>query len=221
MSSSREILTDGARRMGLPLEPAALERLLAYYAQLLKWNRKINLVAQAPELELLETHFLDSLTLLPLLPPPDTSAVPLPLLDIGSGAGFPGLVLKCCLPERLDVTLVEPRQKRVAFLRQVVRTVGLGTGVRVLAQRLEPGERGSWPLITSRAFASIADFLALSATLSPPGGRVICMKGPRAEEELALWQQQDQADLFRLQEVRSFALPFSGAARHLLLFIRR
>ncbi|MFH7320037.1 16S rRNA (guanine(527)-N(7))-methyltransferase RsmG [Desulfurivibrio sp. D14AmB] len=219
-SPSRQILTDGARQLGLVLEPTALERLLLYYAELLKWNRKINLVAQAPEPELLETHFLDSLTLLPLLSPVPTPD-PLALLDIGSGAGFPGLVLKCCLPERLDVTLVEPRQKRVAFLRQVVRTVGLGAGVRVLAQRLEPGESGSWPLITSRAFASMADFLALCAGLSTPGGRVICMKGPRAEEELALWQQQDQAELFRLEEVRSLSLPFSGAARHLLVFQRR
>ncbi|HET97721.1 MAG TPA: 16S rRNA (guanine(527)-N(7))-methyltransferase RsmG [Desulfurivibrio alkaliphilus] len=218
-SASRQILTDGAHRLGLVLERTALERLLAYHAELRKWNRKINLVAQAPELELLETHFLDSLTLLPLLSPAPTLE-PLDLLDIGSGAGFPGLVLKCCLPDRLAVTLAEPRQKRVAFLRQVVRTVGLGSGIEVLARRLEPGESGSWPLITSRAFASITDFLNLCGGLSPPGGRVICMKGPRAEEELALWQRQGQAEFFRLEEVRSLSLPFSGAARHLLVFQR-
>ena len=218
-SSSREILTEGAGRMGLPLEEAALERLLAYYSELLKWNRKINLVAQAPELELLESHFLDSLSLLPLLPS-NSPAAPLHLLDIGSGAGFPGLVLKCCRSESLEVTLAEPRQKRVAFLRQVIRSLALGPGIRVLNRRLEAGENGAWPLITSRAFASIADFLGLCATLSPPGGLVICMKGPRAEEELARWQQQGQAHLFQLLEIRSFSLPFSGADRYLLLFSR-
>ncbi len=116
--------------------------------------------------------------------------------------------------------MAEPRQKRGAFLRQVIRSLALGPGIRVMDRRLEPGENGTWPLITSRAFASIADFLNLCATLCPPGGRVICMKGPRAEEELACWQRQEQSHLFQLQEIRPLSLPFSGATRYLLLFHR-
>ncbi|MDZ7642675.1 MAG: 16S rRNA (guanine(527)-N(7))-methyltransferase RsmG [Desulfurivibrio sp.] len=237
----RELLAEGARRLGLTLEEAAGRRLELYFHELLKWHRRVNLVARAPEPELLETHFLDSLTLLPLLDSPATEAPAasqplagdeppasmtssLSLLDIGSGAGFPGLVLKCCHPE-LALTMVEPRQKRVAFLRQVIRQTGLGAASEVVTGRLEPGggllADRCWPLITSRALASVADFLALCAPLSPPGGRVICMKGRRAAEEIEQWHRGDLADQYRLQEERRLQLPFSGDARCLLIFEKK
>lgn len=250
-------MAEGIRCLGLPPDEAAVLRLCRYYDELGKWSRKINLVADAPRLEQLETHFLDSLTLWPLIaelladsgaggpPPSPGSANPvtlpgnaagdrlrpdlpenpapagLELLDIGSGAGFPGLVLKCWRPQELAVTLVEPRLKRVSFLRQVIRTLQLD-GIRVLPQRLEPGEPppGNFPLITSRAFTAIAPFLELCATLSPPGGRVICMKGPRAEAELAGWRREQPASPFRLEQVVRLTLPFSQAQRNLLLFRR-
>jgi len=161
-----EILADGLARMGIVLAHEAVDRLARYFQELKKWNSTYNLVGKAPDQDLIEKHFLDSLTLLPLM---QEWGCPSPLLDIGTGAGFPGLVLKAALPE-LQVTLLEPRQKRVAFLKHIVRTLGL-RGVTILAARLEPEGQLAYaaanqastpttlpphPVITSRAFTRIA-----------------------------------------------------------------
>lgn len=110
--SNRRLLLDGAAQLGINLEPAACERLQIYLNELMKWNQRINLIARnTGEQQAIEIHFLDSLALLPLLTRTDDAVH---LLDVGSGAGFPGLVLACVLPEA-HFTLVEPRQKRVSF----------------------------------------------------------------------------------------------------------
>ncbi len=198
-----------------PLPDQRLEQLWLYFLELDKWNRKMNLVAQAPTLDILETHFLDSLTLLPELSDG-------PLLDVGSGAGFPGLALKIACPE-LSVTLLEPRQKRVSFLRHVIRTLKL-TGIQVVADRLATDGQafmqthGQFPIITSRALAEIGQFLGLVEAIAPPQGLVLCMKGPRADEELVAWRQQSPASPFVVERSVLFSLPFSGAGRSLIVF---
>lgn len=214
-----QFLDRGMQALGLaPLPESSLAGLGQYFVELQKWNRTINLVARAADEEVLESHFLDSLTLLPEIANG-------PLLDVGSGAGFPGLVLKIARPE-LAVTLVEPRQKRVSFLRHVIRTIGL-TGVTVVEERLvanDPGfsaAHGQFPVVTSRALAEIAPFLDLVADMVAPHGQVLCMKGPRAEEELHLWRQQAVASPFVLDRCVTFALPFSGAKRSLVSFRKR
>ena len=219
--SSSAILNKGLAAMAIELADPTVAALCRYLAELKKWNAKMNLVAKGDDRSLIETHFLDSLTLLPLL---TELPSPGPLLDIGSGAGFPGLAVKCALPE-LAVTLVEPRQKRVTFLRHVIRTLQL-KDVEVATSRVEPGDtaingtRASFPLITSRAFADIPAFLAASHGLSPSGGLVICMKGPRYEEEITAWREAAPQSPYRLQKVRSMRLPFSGSERHLVVFER-
>ncbi len=214
-ASSRQLLAQGLSTMGIALDRQAEERLLAYCGELLKWSEKINLVAKMPLAQVWETHFFDSLTLLPLL----TAS---PLADIGTGAGFPGLVVKIARPE-LEVILVEPRQKRVSFLRQMVRTLRL-EGVQVLCGRLEPtnpviaGTPVSAPLVTSRAFTAIPAFLLHAEAISPAGGRVLCMKGPRAEEEIAAWRREQPKSPYRLAEICEATLPFSGMIRKLVVF---
>ncbi|MEW6500993.1 MAG: 16S rRNA (guanine(527)-N(7))-methyltransferase RsmG [Thermodesulfobacteriota bacterium] len=215
------ILRDGLARLGLSLDDAAVAGLCRYHAELAKWSRKMNLIAKAPLAEVIETHFLDSLTLLPVL---DELPAGGPLLDIGSGAGFPGLALKIARPA-LAVTLVEPRQKRVSFLRHVIRTLGLAN-IEVIEERIEPGqttlkgEVRSFPIVTSRAFTAIAGFLACTAGLNPPGGAVICMKGRRAEEEIAQWQTLAPESPYTLTKTFETALPFSTIPRRLLLFTK-
>jgi len=216
-----EQFREGLAGLGLSLAPAQIAQLDIYFQELKKWNRRFNLVGQADDRQLLETHFLDSLTLLPLL-----DSCPEPgLVDVGSGAGFPGLVLKIARPDLL-VTLVEPRQKRTAFLRQVIRALGL-QGVTVRESRLEKAapEFAGWqetiPIFTSRAFTSIGDFLDLCAPFSAPDGRVICMKGRKAEEELAEWRDLHPASPFILSRTVTTALPFSGSPRKLLVFTKQ
>ncbi|MDD5759064.1 MAG: 16S rRNA (guanine(527)-N(7))-methyltransferase RsmG [Desulfobulbaceae bacterium] len=212
-------LNSGLLSLGLePLSAPCLARFWLYFLELEKWNRKMNLVAKATEKDILETHFLDSLTLLPEL-------IDGPLLDVGSGAGFPGLALKIAKPE-LSVVLLEPRQKRVNFLRHVIRSLHL-QDIEVVPDRLTADDQafistyGQFPLITSRALAEIDPFLALVAAVSPPAGRVLCMKGPRCEEELAAWRQQSPCSPFVMERGVHFALPFSGAGRSVVIFRKK
>ncbi|HIJ89792.1 MAG: 16S rRNA (guanine(527)-N(7))-methyltransferase RsmG [Desulfobulbaceae bacterium] len=219
-AQSKKILQEGLTAMGIPLDEQARHRLVAYCGELLRWSAKINLVAKAELREIWETHFLDSLTLLRVLPVPESTQQP--LLDIGTGAGFPGLALKAARPE-LPVILVEPRQKRVSFLRHVIRTLGL-KDIEVLCGRLEKnsplvdGKSLSVPIITSRAFTNLGEFLLHAEAVNPPGGRVICMKGPRAEEEIADWRNEQPDSPYRLQEIVALTLPFSGKVRNLVIF---
>jgi 16S rRNA (guanine527-N7)-methyltransferase len=220
MTSSADLLVRGLAALGQELSAGQIAQLVQYFLELKKWNRRINLVAAGPDAQLLENHFLDSLTLLPLLDP----CPPPGLVDVGSGAGFPGLVLKIARPD-LSVTLVEPREKRTAFLRQVIRLLGLRE-VQVLEERLEQEapEFAAWrqaiPLFTSRAFTAIGPFLALCEPFTCPGGRVICMKGPKAGEELQEWRQQHPESRFALTATLETKLPFSGIPRKLLVFTR-
>lgn len=209
-------IADGLAALAIePLPAPCLSQLWRYFTELSKWNRSINLVAKASDQEILENHFLDSLTLLPAI----ASA---PLLDVGSGAGFPGLVIKIARPE-YEVTLVEPRQKRVSFLRHVIRALGL-TGIKVSDQRLTAGDpafskaHGQFPTITCRALTEIAPFLDLIENISPPQGRILCMKGPRASEELNGWRAHAPDSPFTVERCIPFRLPASGAERTVVIF---
>ena len=217
---SKKILRQGIAAMGIVLDDPAQERLVTYCEELLRWSAKINLVARAELHEIWESHFLDSLTLLRVLPP--LGETQQPLLDIGTGAGFPGLALKAARPE-LPVILVEPRQKRVSFLRHVIRTLGLKK-IEVLCGRLEKdcpevdGQSLSAPIVTSRAFTNLGDFLLHAASVNPTGGRVVCMKGPRAKEEIGAWHLAQPGSPYRLREIIQLTLPFSGKVRNLIIF---
>lgn len=200
----------------LQLNAAALGRLEAYWLQLRKWNQKINLIAKGTtDEEIVENHFVDSLTLLPLLAGDNVH-----LVDIGSGAGFPGLVVKAARPD-IRLTLVEPRQKRVAFLGHIVRTLQL-SDVAILACRVE--ERHCFvslpPVthITSRAVSDIGGFLAMTKPFFTLGLKVICMKGPKWQEELAAATPLLARLPLAPPQICQRILPVSGAERVLLTF---
>jgi 16S rRNA (guanine527-N7)-methyltransferase len=212
----RQQLQQGCDSLGIVLDAAAVERLFVYFTELTRWGRKINLIAKGtPDAEILEKHFLDSLTLLSLLDVPDPR-----LLDVGTGAGFPGLVCKAVRPD-LTVTLVEPRLKRVSFLRHVIRTLNL-SGVEALACRVEDEillpSNLVFTHITSRAVTDIAEFLGLVSRLCGPGTTVICMKGPKWQEELETLRQSSPALALHHSSTLERQLPFSAAKRALLIF---
>jgi 16S rRNA (guanine527-N7)-methyltransferase len=226
MISKEQALTRlglGLSTLAIKVPPAAvLDRLWLYFTELLKWNSKINLVAKGPELDLLENHFLDSFTLVPTVQMYLRKEPSQRLADIGSGAGFPGLVLKIACPD-LPVTLVEPRQKRTAFLRHIARTLNLEK-LTILEERINKDDQqflqkhGQFSLITCRALASIQDFLDMTAHIAAPAAKILCMKGPKAEDELK--SRPRQADCFEVTSSSSFTLPFSGAARTLIVFTK-
>lgn len=209
-------LVSGLKSFGLTLTPEAVERLARYFTELVKWSKKVNLIAKGMDVgQIVESHFVDSLTILPQL----GGAAP-HLLDIGSGAGFPGLACKAAMPELL-VTLVEPRLKRSSFLGHIVRTLGL-TGVTILTCRIEDEAQLPSDLafshITGRAITEIGPFLQMVTRFAPTGARVICMKGPKWREELTAAAEIVSRSPYKLSEVVDHVLPFSGAKRSLLLF---
>ena len=224
-----EILRQGLEVMGLAacIDQQARARLLSYIQELKKWNRKINLIArQADDLQIIEKHFLDSLTLLPQLRSwygSGEGPLRCALLDIGTGAGFPGLVLKAACPD-LEVTLVEPREKRVSFLKNIIRILQFDA-IEVVAGRIDSDRKypaglkqGGYDLITSRALTDIAAFLKMAAPFLSPGGRVVCMKGPQGLGEAKAYQTAGGREGWILLEISQWLLPFSGSRRYLVSF---
>ncbi len=215
----KERLVKGLSRLKIDLDDDAVDRLHIYFVELKKWNRKVNLIAKGSGDDLIiENHFLDSLTLLPLLQGGDVH-----LLDVGTGGGFPGLILGAADPS-IRLTLVEPRLKRVSFLKHIVRTLAL-TQVDVLACRIEdevqlPSET-VFTHITSRAVNEVAPFLEMVVRFSHPDLQIICMKGPKWQEEVDRASDIVQSLHFVQSQVVSSVLPFSSAERALVVFKTR
>lgn len=209
-------LTEGINKLQLEFTDDALIRLEIYFKELKKWSRKVNLISRSSSDEdILEKHFLDSLTISPLLHKPGAH-----LLDVGTGAGFPGLICKTALPQ-LKLTLVEPRQKRVSFLRHIIRTIGL-QDVAVLDCRIEDDKRLpsnlSFSHISSRAVSDIHIFLGMVERFSAGDARIICMKGPKWQREV---EQVSEliCKRFSREQVIEHCLPFSGGRRTLLIYV--
>ncbi len=213
----RKLFIRGLDRLGIGLEKERVDAVLLYCRELQKWNRRINLIARnTPADEVLEKHFLDSLTLLPLIEQYGGQSPT--LLDVGTGAGFPGLVLAAVMPE-LEVTLVEPRQKRVVFLRHISRTLQL-SNVRVVEDRLEDANLSGedFTFITSRAVADGGRFIAMLADVPGADSMVIVMQAADALEQ---WLQGSEGSGWQLLENIKILLPFSGVPRLLSLIRKR
>jgi 16S rRNA (guanine527-N7)-methyltransferase len=214
VSADRCLLSQGARQLGIVLEAEASERLLIYLAELVKWSRRINLIARdTPEAQIIENHFLDSLTLLPLVQGQEQGQglESVHLLDVGTGAGFPGLVLAAVLPEA-RFTLVEPRVKRVSFLRHLIRTLGL-TNTVLVADRVEaftPDWQGRFTHITCRAVAEPGLFLPLVRPLVNLETRVLLML---TRTQALDGIEQLPSGRWRIVDTLTLTLPFSRAPR--------
>jgi 16S rRNA (guanine527-N7)-methyltransferase len=176
-------LSGGAAEIGISLGPNELERFAAYQRELLLWNRRINLVSENSSQEIVHRHFLDSLTPAPFLNRTDGA-----LIDIGSGAGFPGIPLRIVLPG-LKLTLVEASRKKSSFLAHIVRTLRLD-GVQVLRERVETlmaAEHLSarFDTLISRAAFKLPDLIRMASFFLKPGGQLIAMKGQYPDAEMA------------------------------------
>ena len=161
------------------------ERLDIYANLLLRWNRRINLVGRHTEASLWERHFADSLQLAPLLPPGTSTGV-----DLGSGAGFPGLVL--AIASGVHFHLIEADQRKAAFLREVAAAVS--ANVVVHASRAEDAEIGIVDVVTARAVAPLKQLLRLSAPFLGLRSTALFLKGEKVDDELtdaeAEWQMK-------------------------------
>ena len=175
--SPAEQLAQGLSAMGLDLSAERQERLLAYVTLLYKWNRTYSLTALREQDKAVSHHLLDSLAILPFVPPGS-------LLDVGSGGGTPGIPLAIARPD-LQVTLLDSNSKKAAFLQQAAIELGL-SNVSVHGGRVEQYHPAiGFAAITSRAFAELADFVTLTRHLLAPGGIWLAMKGIMPREEMA------------------------------------
>lgn len=203
-------LIEGARVLGVDLASGAVEAFSAYLDELVRWSRKISLVSDAAPDVVVERHFLDSLTPVGLLREMGVTS----LLDLGAGAGFPGIPVKIAMPE-VELTLMDSVGKKVHFVRRVIRALGL-TGARAVHARAEGAEPaggvGPVDCVISRAFASLEDFLELSAPYLAPGGAAVAMKGPKAKEE-----GPGRTEGFTLVEAREVEVPFTGRTTTLVV----
>ncbi|MDR2992091.1 MAG: 16S rRNA (guanine(527)-N(7))-methyltransferase RsmG [Burkholderiaceae bacterium] len=178
-----ERLHAGLVELGLALTNAQQCQLLDYLALLVQWNRVYNLTALRDPAQMLTHHILDSLAVIaPIRRYWGDRVQPARLLDVGSGGGLPGVVIAICQPE-VAVTCVDAVAKKAAFIQQAAGALGLPnlTGRHARVESLA----GPFDLITSRAFASLADFTALSRGALAEGGVWLAMKGKRPDAEIA------------------------------------
>lgn len=198
------LLDQGLAELSLDFSTSQRERLLTYLELIEKWNRVYNLTAIRDRTLMVSQHLLDSLAVLPHL---DGQT----LLDVGSGAGVPGIPIAIAAPERA-VTLLDSSHKKAAFLQQAVTELGLAN-VTVRRERVEawrPEHR--FDVIISRAFAELAEFVLAAAHLLARGGVLAAMKGLYPHEEIVRLP-----DGFRVRAAHTLAVPGLAAARHLIL----
>ena len=193
-----------------------------YQSLLLKWNQKINLTAITDPEEMIEKHFVDSLSLVPLLlrwlslsENVSRETFSPSLLDIGSGAGLPGLPLKIAFPN-LRLTLVDAVKKKCDFLKEVIRSLSLKEA-EVRHETLRGQSIGVFDVVVSRATFSLKEYLSLAVPQLKPQGIVVAMKGPEVESEVHEAREALRSFHLKPFESVSFELPHSKSQRRILM----
>lgn len=179
-------------------------QLLYYLQQLLFWNKAYNLTAIKDDQQALIKHIFDSLSIVPFLPAGD-------LLDIGTGAGLPAVMVAICQPQRA-VTALDSNQKKIRFIKQVASELGL-KNLTPVASRIE-AHVGSYQVITSRAFASLVDFVTHSQSKLADNGIICAMKGVEPIDEIQALQNEWQIN------TQVLTVPELHESRHLIYLQR-
>jgi 16S rRNA (guanine527-N7)-methyltransferase len=215
-----EQLADGIRRMGLEPTAAQCRQFSSYIDLLRQWADKINLTAIVDPLAIIDRHFCDSLALWPALGLTTLSAIPntTRLLDVGSGAGFPGVPLKIMAPQ-IGLTLLEPRQKRAAFLQVLIAALGC-TQSQVTTSRLVEFSRSitrDYTCIVARGVGQFDDLITGSVGLLTHDGILAFYLTERQSKSKEILKPRAG---FKVRDY-PYKLPFSGLERRLLLLIRQ
>ena len=202
-------LKQGSQKLGLDLSEEALNLLLKYQDALVLWNKAYNLTAIRDPKEMLVKHLLDSLSILKDLPKGR-------LLDIGTGGGMPGMIIALCQPERQCV-LLDSNGIKIRFLKQFIADLKL-TNVIAVQTRVENEDSihdlGQFDVITSRAFASLTDFINASKPYMHQDSIIASMKGLVPHDEVEAFKNEFSCDIIALK------VPRLDEQRHLLLLKR-
>lgn len=212
--SAAEKLAQGLAQLKMALPAETQQTLLAYVALVQKWNKVYNLTAVRDEDRILTHHLLDSLAVVPHLTSMTalavTAATPLTILDVGSGAGLPGIPLALALPG-VQVTLLDSNSKKAAFLNQAVIELKL-SNVDVVCERLEKYQsKQLFSLVVSRAFSDLPAFADMAGRLVAADGLLLAMKGVHPVAEIAQLKSG-----FKLCGVTPLTVPGLEAERHLV-----
>ena len=205
-------LQQGAQTLGITLDQQQQQQLLAYLSLLAKWNKVYNLTSIREPAQMMTHHLLDSLAVVPAFAAADN------VLDVGAGGGLPGMILAIWAGKArpaMRVSMIDTVHKKTAFLTQVKAELGL-SNVSIHTARVEQLQVAQkFDVITSRAFAELADFINWSAHLLTDDGQFIALKGVRPDEEIARLPAG-----WEVSEIRPLAVPGLDAERH-LIFIKR
>ena len=197
-------LESGIARLGLEIPDNAVDFLLAYMELLKEWSGTYNLIAPKERDFLLARHVLDSLSIAGYLQAGS-------LLDVGTGAGLPGLPLAIIKPE-MKVTLVDSAGKKIRFIRHVARSLNL-PNIQALHQRVEAFQNGEFfANITSRAFASLSAFAEATRPCTDDSSRLLAMKGACPDREL-----EELPEWVHVGSVEKLEVPYLHAERHLVI----
>jgi 16S rRNA (guanine527-N7)-methyltransferase len=209
------MLAQEMNSIGFPLSNNEINSFETYAAELIKWNRKVNLTAITKDSEIAIKHFFDSISLVPYIKDSDR------LLDIGSGAGLPIIPLKIIRPE-IPMVSVDAVAKKINFQRHIIRTLNLQKieAIHARIETLHKTHCHSFSLITSRAFTRLDRFVSLAAPLLSDGGMLIAMKGDFAEGEIAASDETVNANGFTVTSIQRYTLPL-GMGRRVLTFIKK
>ena len=197
-------LQQALSELKLPLSDEQQLQLLYYLQQLLFWNKAYNLTAIKDDQQALIKHIFDSLSIVPFLPAGD-------LLDIGTGAGLPAVIVAICQPQRA-VTALDSNQKKIRFIKQVASELGL-KNLTPVASRIE-AHAGTYQVITSRAFASLVDFVTHSQSKLADNGIICAMKGVEPVDEIQALQHEWQIN------TQVLTVPELHESRHLIYLQR-
>lgn len=211
----KRIIASGAGEMGIRFSGAPMEQLVRFAKLLNEWNGKINLTAITDPGEVAVKHFLDSMAGLPYIPEKGS------LLDIGSGGGFPGLVIAVLRPA-LSVTSIDSVRKKVSFQQQLIRTLGLASA-RALHTRAEAlsAKAERYDIVVSRALGALDMFVTLGLPVLAERGRLIAYKGALggdSDDEIETLKSL-HTDLS--VSIHTYLLPSSGDRRSLVFIGRK
>lgn len=211
----QDLLVQGAAELGIRLHDTQAAQLQRYAALLQEWNEKMNLTAITDDEGIAVKHFLDSMTAL------ETGHVRGRVIDVGTGAGFPGLVLKIVRPD-IRLTLLDSLQKRLTFLEEVVGQLGV-EGVEFVHARAEDGARRmreQFDTVVSRAVANMTVLAELCLPFLKVGGRFLALKGPLADEELERAKRAIHILGGVVESVFEAKIPFSELS-HKIIIIKK
>lgn len=207
------LLVKGSRELGITLDSRKIQKFLSYHELIKKWNSKINLTSVTDDSEIIVKHFLDSLTVSEFITDGPN------ILDIGTGAGFPGVPI-AIVRESLNITVLDSRGKRIFFINEVLRELGL-SNVKTVPGRAEDITNGvsrkHFDYVITRAVGDIKEVINLSVPYLNEKGKIILMRGKEGKIE---WKRFKNNNL-KLLHLREIIVPESNFMRVLLVLSQK